>query len=90
MCIVIIIEISSDSIIDDSDKDKDYVPPSENKRNLEDFGIIGIDVDPTDEQTNNDSIVNVIHSDNDKDIVSLIDYLCVTGKNYNLGFYCYH
>ncbi|XP_050527382.1 uncharacterized protein LOC126897657 [Daktulosphaira vitifoliae] len=67
-------EISSYSMIDDSDKDKDYVLSGENKSNLENFGI-EIDMDSIDE----------LHSDNDKNVVFLIDYLCETVCQENIS-----
>jgi len=58
--------------LDDSDKDKDYIPPGENKRHLGEF-----DDDLEVEVINNDStVVDMHYSDNEQNILSLMNYLC--------------
>ncbi|XP_026819146.1 uncharacterized protein LOC113557795 [Rhopalosiphum maidis] len=70
--IFILSNISSNSILDDSDKDKDYIPPGENKRHLGEF-----DDDLEVEVINNDSTeVDMDYSDNEQNILSLMNYLC--------------
>ncbi|XP_060859023.1 uncharacterized protein LOC132936329 [Metopolophium dirhodum] len=64
-------DTSLNSILEDSDKDKDYIPPGENKRRLGEF-----DDDLEVKVINNDSTVDMHYSDNEQNIVSLMDYLC--------------
>jgi len=71
------------SIFDDSDNDKNYIPPSEMKTDLDEFNILEFDIDSVVKLTNNDSILNVPHSDNEPVIENLIDHLCETGNSYN-------
>lgn len=66
--------------MDDSDKDKDYIPPGENKRHLGEF-----DDDLEVEVINNDStVVDMHYSDNEQNILSLMNYLCENGNDFTI------